>query len=54
MNLWDVAVLDSHPYQNKGPDNPPCARPKTHPKDHRYKPYYIVDNQPYDCTTFIL
>ncbi len=32
----DVAVLElySHPDHNKGPDNAPCAGPKTHAIDH--------------------
>ncbi len=37
MYLWGVALLelDSHLDHNKGPDQVPCACPKTNLKDHR-------------------
>ncbi len=44
--------LDSPPGRNKGPDRAPCACPKTHPIDHISQPYYIADNQTFDCMTF--
>ncbi len=56
MHLWGVAVLelDSHPDHNRRPDNVPCAFQKTHPIDHhRTQSYYIPDNLPFDCTTFV-
>ncbi len=55
MYLWRVVVLelDSHPDQNKGPGHAPCACLKTHSIDHRSYPYYLADQQPFDCTTFM-
>ena len=36
LNLWLVVILElgSHPDHNKGPDDAPCACPKTYPIDH--------------------